>query len=1405
MLIRKLFVFIFSIPMLIAGQSYAQWRCSTPRDVDTVWANKPQPTVSNLYPPAKTEILLTVSGQYTELGGAAMFDAGYAMKHPGWNVPPYQRTSPPYKYQYNGKDSIFGYGLKYSTINGSPDQWFVPAESSFVSNHIYTQKIAANGIQLNFRISAAQGVDYKQAAGFLVVKLERWTAGICIKQVDVPFGSVPYGTSKTIPDSIASYGINPLFIDSIYIDGPNKTNFSFDAHYPGKFLLPNFEQTHEIAITFTPKTSDTSHAILYIICKNADDGARPREIKLTGFGAKPELGIITKVIPFGKVRIGYPKDDNAFYANTGNSDLLISKETNYDQGLPGHVVFSKVFPDLPVKVVKDSKGQIITRFAPLVRTKYKGVLHIIGNDKTLTDSVILTGEGAEPVPEFDPSSKILDFGSVYSGDSKVFRELTITNTGNWPVTVTKTTFSTAGFFYTPNDTYFVIDPGSSRKLTFWFNRKTGIEGNFQVDFTLEYDNWGGTIDKITLVGKEITPKTHLCDTLHNFGKVKVYGVKPDTITCVTNVANVPLPFSEYGILPSKPFSLSNIVGSIDPNSTIQVMGSFQPRVAGPAYAWFFVSANGRKDSVLLLGEGVIAKGIFTPPIADFKIVPSNRADIMAIGLSDSGSLPLRVIRYEITGPDKADFRVTQILQGGLPITLSPFTPFTIKEDSLVEFKVRFITNAKTGAVHSAMLCVYYDDSTSDCMPLQAIEEAQYVQFAIASVDFGKVRVKKNLDKPATFRNGSNITLNVGKVEISPLNNVFSISDTLSPINKADTFNLRVNFHPTYTGKYAGWLVASGRDFKKDSIALRGEGAAPVIDFNYKDSIMNFGIVKLTASSTLPQLTVSNLGNWQLNAINVFIRNDKYGEFSYSKIAGGGASNNTLIVDEVDSLNVINGSYDVTFQPSVTSVYHSADLVFLLDDSSEHIVRLIGLDESPNLVLGEDTIKFGKVRIGRVGSRTAHLINTSPETLTTMNVHLQSGVEYTATPLGKIVVPPYLLNRQFAINVTFTPGTRKQVQAYLISDGGGRVTQDTTVLLGTGANPVATFTPSTELNFGGVLYSTTATPTFNLHNTGNWIFRTIKFDMSGPNAADFIPSVPQIFSIEEDSSRNFSVSFTATTPFQIADRTATIVFMLDDSSEVRYDLKAHDNEPFKTDLRFDNVSARIGDIVYPYLRLVNVVPDTLNVNHLKGTITYDATVVNLVSVRSSDALVNTWTLTPAQSPEATPGVYAYEMTSATDHLHNPVAILRLEFKPLDKDRPGAQTTLTHSDFSYPGRKEVEALLTDGVIVIDSACGNTHLLSGTATGTFVDQNHPNPFSIAMGSSTIPFDIGSDDVAVTIRILDMTGREVARPIDNQSFKRGRYSVVVDALQFTSGSYFYEFHAGSLKPQIKKMVIGK
>lgn len=115
----------------------------------------------------------------------------------------------------------------------------------------------------------------------------------------------------------------------------------------------------------------------------------------------------------------------------------------------------------------------------------------------------------------------------------------------------------------------------------------------------------------------------------------------------------------------------------------------------------------------------------------------------------------------------------------------------------------------------------------------------------------------------------------------------------------------------------------------------------------------------------------------------------------------------------------------------------------------------------------------------------------------------------------------------------------------------------------------------------------------------------------------------------------------------------------------------------------------------------------------------------------------------------------------------------------------------------------------------ACGSSAFISKYATGIVgittwehnipltytLEQNYPNPFN---PTTTIKFGLPKAG-NVTLKIYDITGREVASLFNNQQFNAGTISQVFDARELASGIYFYSLIVDNDLKASKKMVVLK
>lgn len=1346
-----------------ASVSNAQWRIKTPRDTIYVPATSSSVVTSNILVPSGSQIFMTISGTFGIITGqnGTGLDARYTYAIPNWNAP-FPITNPP---SWNG--SAYQTYLAINP-NALKEDSIKVLETSYQPNHVYTAKYTSSGPSMRFRIwnrlqERPDGYYYKFASGGLNIALARWTAGVALQSTLLDFSSVNINSTSTLLDSLASYGLDPLQIDSVVVvNEPGSTNFQVTSQHSIPFTLPT-ENTNEFRISFTPSHQGDINGQMYIYSHNADGGNRMRIVSLHGIGAKATLSVGPRTLNFGKVRIGAAPRLYANIYNGGNGVLNVTSV----QLVPDATTFT-ASPSASFNVSPSETKAVGVTFRPTALQKYSTMLRLQGNGVP-TDSVLVIGEGAAPQPVMKDSS--IDFGKVKNKDA-VTKYTSMKNFGNYTASIIYTAITgpnKSAFRLSPPDSIFLLDPDSTRNFQITYSPGAGYEGDQIAYLEISYDN--GQRSRVDLHGYEVEPHLFVSRKAVDFGKVRVNFAKADTISLI-NSSNLTMTLDAPRILPftNPEIFHADPLATIPGNSSQLMHLSFKPDRRGQLNAWLHLTANGQADSVYLFGTGAIPKAYFNPGIVDFGIVASGKPSIQVTSLGDSGDYPLYVTAYSITGPDQADFSV-----------VAPQPKYTVNPGEFTNISVQFQTNAKTGQDHFATLHVIYEDGTSDSVFLKGREQAQYVEFGKRSIDFGKIRVNTHKVDSATFSNGSNTTLTVGNVWITQPSVAFTAGASTITVQKQDVGKIAVDFYPTTRGAFVGQLHGDGGNFKTDSITLTGSAGQPIPQFNTK--LINFGTVILPGTGmATATLDLQNVGDWPLVASSIRIE-DAYGEFTidYSQDALQENAKHT---------------YNLIFTLKTPQLLHTGNLIFLYDDSTSDTIRLQASDESPYLVLDSNHLDFGKIRIGpAAATKSVHLINTSLAAMTAGSIALTGDVSFTSSVTGSLTVPTKYAQ---AVDISFKPTAMGVVMAQLVATGGQINGSDTVFISGVGAAPKADLSVSV-LDFGAQLLSTSVVRSFTLKNVGNWPMHVTSVTIIGNNQIDFTDAIPQDFTLEEDSSLVFTATFLSQSPMQPQPRTANLVFTLDDGSTVSLPLIARDRSPLITELAFGSYLARPGDIVVADLKLKTAIPDTLRIHQFNGTITFDSTLVELKSVEKGNLTSSPdWVLTTSHAN----GVINYSLQTTTGYIANPGSLLRLTFAAHGGTKAGEKTSLHHTVFDYPGTREVVGEATDGFIVIDSSCGSTHVTSGVGIANYIDQNSPNP---ASQQTVLPIDISNDATPVTLKILDVSGRVVLELANGSLYNKGHFDVPVDVRTLRDGTYFYQFQAGTDKPVVKKMIVTK
>jgi hypothetical protein len=119
-------------------------------------------------------------------------------------------------------------------------------------------------------------------------------------------------------------------------------------------------------------------------------------------------------------------------------------------------------------------------------------------------------------------------------------------------------------------------------------------------------------------------------------------------------------------------------------------------------------------------------------------------------------------------------------------------------------------------------------------------------------------------------------------------------------------------------------------------------------------------------------------------------------------------------------------------------------------------------------------------------------------------------------------------------------------------------------------------------------------------------------------------------------------------------------------------------------------------------------------------------------------------------------------------------------------------------------EIGKTFTYHVVAVDldgaRTTSNTTSFGRMAQGTefSLEQNYPNPFN---PSTVMTFTL-PENGTVTLRVLDITGKTVATPINGVSYSAGKSQLTFEAANLASGTYIYELSFTNANGEVSKLM---
>ena len=147
----------------------------------------------------------------------------------------------------------------------------------------------------------------------------------------------------------------------------------------------------------------------------------------------------------------------------------------------------------------------------------------------------------------------------------------------------------------------------------------------------------------------------------------------------------------------------------------------------------------------------------------------------------------------------------------------------------------------------------------------------------------------------------------------------------------------------------------------------------------------------------------------------------------------------------------------------------------------------------------------------------------------------------------------------------------------------------------------------------------------------------------------------------------------------------------------------------------------------------------------------------------------------------------------------VEFAALDFQMREYEKPESDFgPLNHvQDYTFEAATGGRATLTTRIA--GTGVANEHVDSEVPRDYALSQNFPNPFN---PSTTIRFAV-SERLHVALDVFDVSGRLALRLVD-KAMEAGEYSVVFDATDLPSGTYFYRMRAGAFQ-SVKRLTLLK
>jgi len=898
------------------------------------------------------------------------------------------------------------------------------------------------------------------------------TSAANISPNSLSFAGQAIGTSSTPQSaSLTSTGSTGFQITSFQIAG----NFSATTTcptlgQPGGFSGVASGNACIYSVSFTPSANAPLTGTLIV---NGTNGASlVVSLSGTGLSPNPSASLSTTSLQFPLQQVGTTSAPQpVMLTNSGASALSIA-------GITASQQFSET-DNCGSSLTGGASCTINVSFAPTTSGNSNGTLNIVENAGGSTQTVTLNGQAGTPIAMVSPGT--LNFGSQVLGSTSASQNVTLSNTGNF--TLTLNSIAVSGDFAQNNNCGSALAPNASCVISVTFTPQSSGSSSGTIPIT---DNASGSPQSVSLSGTGLTPAAvSLSPSSLSFSTPLGTSSASQTVT-VTNTGGVALGISS--VAANYPFEImtNTCTGNLAGGASCSVNISYTAQTSGAVTGAFTItdSAAGSPQSVPLTGTTPATVSLSAASLTFSGQLIGTTSAAQTVTLTNTGGTSLSVSSIATSQPFAETNNCPVSLAGGASCSITvTFTPQT-RGNSTGGVT---ISDSASGSPQSVSL------SGTGLTPAAVSLSASSLTFP------GQVVGTTSTVQTVVLTNTGGASLSIsGIVTNQPFAETNNCPASLAG---GASCTMSITFTPQSSGSSSGTISITDNDTgSPQSVSLSGTGLTPAA-VSLSPSSLSFS-TPLGTSSASQAITVTNTGGAALG-ISSIAANYPF-EIMTSTCTGslaGGAS----------------CSVNISFTPQTSSSVTGAFTITDNASGSPQSVPLTGTTPAA-VALSPSSLTFSSQAIGTTSAaQTVTLTNTGGTSLSISSIA-------TSQPFAETNNCPVSLagGASCSITVTFTPHTSGIASgAVTISDNAAGSPQSFTL---TGTTPaIASLSPS-SLTFSATVIGSTATQTVTLTNKGGANMNITNLTYANPFS---VPSENCLGTLAGGASCQITVAFTPT--------------------------------------------------------------------------------------------------------------------------------------------------------------------------------------------------------------------------------------------------------------------------------------